>query len=301
MMASRGLHFLFFRSLLVLVVSATLHAQSLQGVIDIHIHSDPDSMPRSIDGLDAAKLAKQHGMRAIVLKNHFEPTASLAWLARKQNPGIEVFGGIALNLTVGGINAAAVERMTRVKGGWGRIVWMPTFDAENAVRRSGESRPFVPIARSGRLLPEVAQVLDLIARHRLVLATGHSSPGENLLLIREARRRGIRSILVTHATADPIFMSAAEVKEAAGLGAFIEFTYQALIAAKPLTIADYAASIRAAGVEHCILVSDLGQAGNPLPTDGFREFIRKLRDAGFSAADIDRMAKHNPARLLSLE
>jgi hypothetical protein len=301
MTTPRGLCFLLSLSLFAVLVAATLRTQSLEGVTDIHIHCDPDSMPRAVDALEAARLGRQHGMRAIVLKNHHEPTAGLAWLARQQNPGIEVFGGIALNLTVGGINAAAVERMTRVKGGYGRIVWMPTFDAENAVRRSGEARAFVPVAKSGRLLPEVAQVLDLVARHKLVLATGHSSPAENLLLIREARKRGIQGILVTHPTADPIFMSAAEVKEAAGLGAFIEFTYQALIAAKPLTIADYAASISAAGVEHCILVSDLGQAGNPLPTDGFREFIRKLRDAGFSAAGIDRMAKHNPARLLSLE
>ncbi|HYI95389.1 MAG TPA: DUF6282 family protein, partial [Bryobacteraceae bacterium] len=124
----------------------------LQGVVDLHAHSDPDSVPRTIDAIDLAKLAASRGMRALVLKNHYESTASLAYLARKQVPGIELFGGIALNRSVGGVNPAAVERMTLVKGGWGRVVWMPTFDAG-----------VVPVSRDGKLLPSVDAVLDLIA------------------------------------------------------------------------------------------------------------------------------------------
>lgn len=85
-------------------------------MIDLHIHSDPDSMPRSVDALEACRIAQQRGLRAVVLKNHFEPTASLAWVAAQQTPGLQVFGGIALNRTVGGVNPAAVERMVRVKG-----------------------------------------------------------------------------------------------------------------------------------------------------------------------------------------
>src|ERR1051326_793546 len=147
------------RTLALLLVSCTLPAQTLDGVIDIHAHCDPDSMPRSIDAMDLAKLARDRGMRALVLKNHYEPTASLAFLVRKGVPGIELFGGIALNRTGGGVNPAAVERMTRVKGGWGRVVWMPTFDAENQVRYSKESRPFVRVSKDGALLPEVREVL----------------------------------------------------------------------------------------------------------------------------------------------
>src|SRR5262245_2656041 len=118
-------------------------AQVLSGAIDIHVHSDPDDRPRSIDAIDVAKLARSKGMRAIVLKNHYDPTAALAYVVRKEVPNLEVFGGIDLNLTVGGINPAAVEHMTKVSGGWGRFVWMSTFDAENQVRYSKESRPFV--------------------------------------------------------------------------------------------------------------------------------------------------------------
>src|SRR5215472_10135521 len=136
--------------LLLATLCFAAHSQQLPGVIDIHAHADPDSSPRSIDAIDLAKLAKSRGMRGLVLKNHWESTASVAYLVRKEVPGIEVFGGIVLNLPVGGLNAAAVERMTMVKGGWGRVVWMPTYDAENQVRDSKENRPFVAVAKDGQ-------------------------------------------------------------------------------------------------------------------------------------------------------
>src|SRR5262249_34973524 len=159
-------------------------------------HSDPDSVPRSIDALDAAKLARDRGMRGIVLKNHYEPTASLAFLARKVAPGLEVFGGIALNRSVGGVNPAAVGRMSMVKGGYGRVVWMPTFDAENRPRFSKDGRPFVSVSRNGQLLPEVKEVIQMIAAKNLVLATGHSTPAEGLMMVQEAKRVGVQHIVV---------------------------------------------------------------------------------------------------------
>src|SRR4030095_3066995 len=167
-------------------------ARLLAGSIDIHVHSDPDDRPRSIDAIDVAKLAKTRGMRAIVLKNHYDPTAPLAYIVRKEVPDIEVFGGVDLNRPVRGINPAAVEHMTKVSGGWGRFVWMPTFDAENQVKYSNENRPFVSVARNGQLLPEVKEVISLIAKNGLVLATGHSSPEEGLMLLREGRAQGRR-------------------------------------------------------------------------------------------------------------
>src|SRR5262249_5682494 len=126
----------------------------LRGTIDIHVHSDPDNVPRSVDGLEAARQARARGMRGSGLKNHYDPKARLAYRARQDTPGLEVFGGVDLNLTVGGMNAAAVEHMTQVAGGWGRLVWMSTFDAENQVRYSKENRPFVSVSRNGELLPE---------------------------------------------------------------------------------------------------------------------------------------------------
>src|ERR1700716_1687330 len=170
--------------------------QMLEGAIDIHVHADPDSRGRFIDAIDVARLARSRGMRAIVLKNHYEPTASLAYITRKEVPGIEVFGGISLDLTNGGVNPAAVEWMTKVKGGYGRVVWMPTFDSEH--NAAPEHRPFARVAKDGKLVPEVVQVIGIIAKHNLVLETGHSSPDEGLMLIREGKRQGVLNIVVTH-------------------------------------------------------------------------------------------------------
>ena len=190
-------------------------ARMLAGTIDIHVHSDPDNVPRSVDGLEAATLARAKRMRGIVLKNHYDPTAGLAFLARKAAPGLEVFGGIDLNLPAGGMNAAAVEHMTQVAGGWGRIVWMSTFDAENQVRFSKQQRPFVSVSRNGQLLQETKAVIGAIAKHQLVLATGHVSAQEGLMLVREARQQGAQHVVVTHAMNDPVAMTIAQMQEAA--------------------------------------------------------------------------------------
>lgn len=288
-------------ALLALLVSA-VHAQPLRGVVDLHAHSDPDSVSRSIDAVDLARLAKTRGMRALVLKSHWEPTASLAYLVRKAVPGIEIFGGIDLNRSVGGINPTAVERMLSIKGGWGRVVWMPTFDAENQVRYSKESRPFVSISKGGELLPEVKEVIAIVAKRHLTLETGHSSPAECLALIREARRQGVERIVVTHAMLPPVGMSITEMQAAAKEGAYLEFVYNALIGpSKAFEIGDYVKAIRAVGPQHCILSSDLGQAGNPLHPDGLAAFFKALRDAGIPQADIDLMSRTNPARAVGLE
>ena len=113
----------------------------LQGVVDLHVHSYPDRIPRSIDSIEVARLAKRHGLRALLFKNHFTQTASTAYLVRQAVPGIEVYGGVVLNSAVGGINPAAVESMARLAPPFGRVVWMPTFDAENHRRKHGLGPP----------------------------------------------------------------------------------------------------------------------------------------------------------------
>ena len=273
----------------------------LAGTIDIHVHSDPDNRPRSIDAVDVAKLSRMHGMRGIVLKNHYDPTGPLAYVVRKEAPGIEVFGGVDLNLPVGGMNPAAVQHMTEVSGGWGRVVWMSTFDAENQVRFSKENRPFVSVAKNGALLPETKQVIGVIAKHQLVLATGHVSPSEALLLLREGRAQGVQHMVVTHAMNDPVLMNVAQMQEAAKLGAFIEFVGGSLASADAAARMDkFADAIRKIGPEFCILSSDLGQRGNALPPEGFAAFLLALRSRGFTDQQIERMSKQNPAQLLGL-
>jgi hypothetical protein len=283
--------------------------RDLRGAIDIHVHSDPDNVPRSLDGLEAARFAKEKGMRAIVLKSHYDSTAGLAWLARKVVPGIEVFGGIDLNLPVGGMNAHAVDHMARVNGGWGRIVWMSTFDSENQVgggtpppaAASSPSKAFVRVSRDGALLPETRSVIAAIAKHNFVLASGHVSAQEAMLMFEEAHRLGVRGMLATHGMSPPTSLTVEQARRAAQLGAFIEFTSGTLATPNAQARIDrIAENIRAIGVEHAILSSDLGQSGNALPADGLATFMEALRHKGFTDQELDRMVKVNPARLLGL-
>jgi hypothetical protein len=141
----------------------------------------------------------------------------------------------------------------------------------------------------------------MIAKYHLIMATGHNSPAEDLMLIREARAQGVRGMVVTHAMMAPIHMSIDDMKQAASLGAFIEFVYNGLIGRyKEFTFADYARAIRAVGAEHCILSSDLGQPGNPLHPNGLRLFFDRLKKAGITHNQIRMMSVHNPAILLGL-
>jgi hypothetical protein len=281
------------------LIGLPVQAQTLDGAIDMHAHSSPDGTPRSIDAIDLARLAKSRGMRAIVLKNHYEPTASLAYIVRKEVPGIEVFGGISLDLTVGGVNPAAVEWMTKVKGGYGRVIWLPTFDSEAQVTLTHQKRPFARVVKDGKLVPELLQVISIAAKNNLVLETGHSSASECMLIIEEAKRQGVKHVMVTHALSNPGGpLSIAEIEKAAKLGASIELVYTALNDAALQKDAD---AIRAVGAASVVLSSDLGQPANPLHPDGLLALYRGLKAHGITEAEIVQMSKTNPARLLELE
>ena len=141
----------------------------------------------------------------------------------------------------------------------------------------------------------------MIAKHGLVLATGHVSAQEALILLREGRQQGVQHMVVTHAINAPILMSVPQMQEATTLGAFIEFAGSSMANADAAARIDrFADAIRKVGPQFCILSSDLGQKGNPLPPDGFGEFLVAMRAKGFTEQEIDRMSKENPARLLRL-
>ena len=281
--------------------SAPAQPQSLAGVIDIHVHVAPDSTPRSIDAIDLAKLAQSRGMKAVVIKNHYEPTASTAYLVHKIVPGLLVFGGIDLNFSVGGMNPAAVEKMAQTTDRLGKFVWMATYDTCAAVLKSGVPRPCVAVSHNGELLPEAKAVLATIAKYNLIMATGHNSAADGLLLVTEARKLGITHMVVTHAMLSPISMTIPQMQQSAGMGAYIEFVYNGLIGGgKQFDFTDYAKAIRAIGAEHCILSSDMGQPANPLHPDALVLLFAGLRQQGITQAEIDQMSKLNPANLLSL-
>jgi hypothetical protein len=276
-------------------------ARDLRGAIDIHVHGNPDSVPRVGDGIELAKQAAKRGMRAIVLKNHFDPTAGLAYLARKEAPGIEVFGGVDLNLPVGGMNPHAVDYMAKMNGGYGRMVWMSTFDSENGMRgRPG--MPFVRVSGNGALLAETVAVIAAIARHNFVLASGHVSADEALMMFREGKRAGVQHMVATHGMSSPTSLSLAQAKEATSMGAFIEFCGDNLaLPTAQSRIDTIAEQIRGIGTQFAILSSDLGKGDAPLPTDGLAVLYEMLRKKGFTNQELDRMGKQNPATLMGMK
>jgi microsomal dipeptidase-like Zn-dependent dipeptidase len=284
----------------------------IEGAIDFHVHSAPDAFARNISDIEVAELAARRGMRALVLKNHITATADRAALVAEVVPGIEVFGGVVLNHAVGGLNPAAVEVMATMSGGRGKVVWLPTRDAQHNIDTFGGSAEGIRVAENGEVTPETEAVLEKIKEHDLVLHTGHVSPDEITAVIRRARELGIDKIAVTHAMADVPGMSIEQMKRAAAEGALLELVFLNHLMGpnshlewmhewSQVSIADMAAAIKEVGPDHFILASDLGQSGNPIHPDGYEMLVRGLEAEGIPSKDIQKMMSDNPARLLGLD
>jgi hypothetical protein len=274
----------------------------LKGAIDVHAHFGPDAYDRQWDAFEIAKAAKAKGLRGLVLKNHWTESASTAWLVRKYAdvPGLEVFGGLALNATVGGINPQAVRYFAEVEGRYARIVWLPTHDSEQEVRTLGEARPYVIVSKDGVLLPSLLEVLDLIAHYKLTLATGHVSANEMVQIVAAARKRGVERIVVTHPGLGPQYTdpTIAQLKGVATGTAYAEVVASELM---PKMRDKTIAMIRAIGPAHVIVSSDAGLPGFYSHTDALVHAAQTLRAAGFGEGDLDMMFKTNPARVLGLD
>lgn len=273
-------------------------AISLAGVIDFHAHAGPDSRPRAMNDLEVVKMAQQAGLRGIVLKNHFTMTADRAALAMTQVDDLEIFGGVALNRAVGGINPEAVRQMVAFDGGRGKVVWLPTFDSEFYVGRAGTNEPYVSVIYNGRPVAGLEEVFSLIAEHELVLAMGHSSAQEVLSLIPLAQGLGVRHILVTHVFGQDA--SAEQMRRMAAADVVMELDWLAAYSGG-VAIDDYVNAIQSIGAEYFLISSDFGQAENPDHATGMLAFMQALRAAGISDSQLDTMARRNPASLLGLD
>jgi hypothetical protein len=301
---------LFFPLAVVVCLAAPADAQ-LRGIIDVHAHSDPDNQPRRLDALDLAKQAQAEGMRAVVLKNHQMPTTQLAYMVNKLVPGFQAFGSIVLNRAVGGMNPQAVEQQATVIGKSFKVVFMPSVDAESAAARNANPpRPYVPVAKNGALLPETIEVLKVMAKYDLVLATGHSQPADSLLLISEGKKLGVTRFVVTHAINQG--MTIPQMQEAARNGAYLEFTGNPILPAGQngsLTIIpnapnrkaeEWASAMHAVGADHVVLAGDFGGTNFPPFFEGWKMYVTALKAAGVTDAEIDAMARKNPAKLLGM-
>jgi hypothetical protein len=283
------------------------------GVIDMHIHSHPDVFGRNMDDIDVAQLAKARGMRGIVLKNHVSETASRAALVMKVVPGLEVFGGIVLNKAVGGVNPDAVEWMHRVYGGRGKVVWLPTFEADKHVKTlSKPDAVGLVVAPNGQVTPEMDAILKIIARENLVLATGHVHPEEIVAVVKRARELGAKNIVVTHGLTNVPGLTMAQAKQVTEMGAVIEVCFLQFLAGPnaPLPFLTHwtqvsarhvAQAAKELGAKSLLISSDLGQTGNMVHPDGIETAIAAMKREGISDDDIDTMLRKNPAKLLGLD
>jgi hypothetical protein len=243
--------------------------------------------------------------RALVLKSHDSPTASLAWaVQRAVGDTISVFGGICCDREVGGVNAAAVE----VALGLGaRVVWLPTLssrqDFENGIAAQlGIPGPGLVVTDADdELLPETRDVLALVREHDAILATGHVSAAEHYAVVKDFARTG--KVVVTHATEDLAGpnLSGSQCRELADLGASIELCAMTCIGGfATRTVAQMVETIREVGVERVTLGTDFGQKINPHPAAGLQTYADALYAEGLTDAEIRRMACDNPCELLGV-
>jgi hypothetical protein len=290
--------------------------RALEGAYDLQVHVGPDVIARRIDDLDCAREFLAHGMRGFVLKSHYIQTGERAQVVTKAVPGSHVYGAVTLNHSVGGLNPVAVELAGRTGC---KIVWMPTVDAQNetAGRLDGGSAklpfwakiqrelaaegiappPLSVIEESGDLTQPARRCLERIARHNMILATGHLGRHEIVALVRASREMGVKKVVVTHAEFPSQNLSGDEQKELADMGAVIEHCFTTTYTGKAPWEAAFA-NIRRTGVSRTLIATDLGQTINPPVAEGFAMFAQRLLDAGFSGADVRTMAVTIPTRLI---
>jgi hypothetical protein len=282
----------------------------IEGLIDFHVHSAPDVFGRAVDDEEAAALYKANGIEGVVLKNHVALTADRAWLVRKHVAGIKAFGGVALNGAAGGINPEAVQWMWRMQGGYGRVVWFPTFDADHHVKHFKDAPEGIKVVGpDGKVLPAVREVLKVCAQQKLVVCTGHASPAEALAIIEAARDAGCDRIVVTHAQFEVVNLSLEQMKKAAAMGAKMELCAMGSLMGPNAHLAwmrhwrlvshkESADAIKAVGAEHFVLATDLGQTGNPSQPDGYKMLVAGLMGQGLTKDQIRTMGREVPGKLL---
>ena len=289
----------------------------LVGAIDLHCHSGPSIMPRSLDHIEALHEAAAAGFRAMLIKDHYYSATPITELLNKQfgHLGVTLLSGVPLNNALGGFNVYAVDHGIKLGA---RLVWMPTFTAKNHIEANAHSKgfphtskpllepdPLTVLDAEGRLIDAVKPILDMIAEHDVVLSAGHLHISEIYPLFDEAKRRGVRRLLVNH----PTFLigcSLDDIRALVRVGAYIEHSFCMFIEmrrgkAPMCSPQELAALIEAGTVERTILASDLGQAGNDRPVAGFRNIVGTCIDLGFSDAEIRRMIAQNAAELIGLD
>lgn len=288
----------------------------LQGAYDTHVHSEPDVLPRKFDDVELLTRGTAAGMGGFVLKSHYICTADRATLLRKTFP-INIYGGIALNNSVGGLNPVAVDIAGRLGN---KVVWLPTVDSanelENVSGQLDESKlPYwMSIAREmrergiagswisatdsdGLVVEPLRQCLELIAHYDMVLATGHIAPREMVPVVKTAKEAGVQRIVITHPEFPTTFLDEEQHRALTRYDVMFERCFTTPYTNK-VSWEQVIHNIRTIGPSTTILATDLGQTFNPHVDEGFGIYIEKMLDAGFSEQDVQRMVRDNASQLL---
>lgn len=295
------------------------HIDSLmRGAIDLHCHSGPSVMPRYCDHVEAMREASEAGLKAVLLKDHYYSCTPVTTLLNKHFSELDVhmLSGVPLNNSVGGLNVHAVEHGLKLGA---KLVWMPTFSSANHIAHHHQDEKFtekfpqttqrmlqpIPLTvldDDGRLKEEVKAILDLIAAEDVVLSAGHLNIREIWPLFEEARKRGVKRLLVNHPTY-VVDATLDDMRQLASEGVHMEHSMCMWVPGSKFKFYDdqfLREVIEAGTVDLTILGSDLGQQGNPSIAEGFRNVIGQLLDLKFSDEDIRKMTSGNASRLMNL-
>ncbi len=293
------------------------YKELIKGAYDLHVHSAPDVLPRKMDDIEMAQRIKESGMAGYAIKSHYFCTSERAELINKLYPDCDAVGTITLNSSVGGINPTAVEMAARSGA---KLGWFPTCDSAHEIahvfdgnpnkklpywaqiiiqmKEAGIQAPVIHILEEdGTLKKPVMDVLDIIAKYDMILATGHVSHEEAFALVKEAKNRGVKKIVVTHVDFPTTYYTVEEQKRFVEMGAVMEHCYTTWATGK-VEFEVTKEMIREIGPANCILATDLGQKTALYPDEGLLEFAKRLYDDGFTAEEIRTMTVDNPRALL---
>lgn len=286
----------------------------LHGAVDLHCHSGPSPMPRRITHIEAAHQAQAAGFRAILVKCHYHSTVFdiLAMHDQLASLSTGVYGGVALNSQVGGLNPHVVDLNLKMGG---RMIWFPTISSgahlSNSERDPHIKEHFVPrgvrqseevdiFDETGDLRPEVDVILDSAKEAGALVSAGHMAPDRTLAMLTAARAKGLTRLLVSHPNY-VVNAGTADVQKFVEQGAVIEHCLVMYDNERMFPLQTLLDWINLIGPENTSLGSDLGQVGNQLPMEAFRNVTGRLLDSGISEKDVRTMVVDNPTRLLGLD
>lgn len=282
---------------------------SLKGIIDMHVHSNPDLRLRAYDDFELMEAGIRVGARAIVIKTHQGTTMDRAYLCNRHNEIVHggdndftMYGSITMNRVVGGINPTAVE--TALKLG-AKVVWLPTASAKNHITKmKGDVSKGVDIVKDGKVVPELLDVFSLVKDHDAVLGTGHCSPKEAFIVVEAARDAGVKKIVVTHPEWWIVDMSMEEQKRiVADYDVFLERCFAQNMGGGKYksNLPQNVETIKEIGYEHVLVSTDGGQTENPNWEIAYEQYMQYLADHGIPEEHIFHMT-HTIARgLLGIE